>query len=100
MENLIKSFRKEIEEDKDFLKNKTNDPSLYPPEIKNGAQQSIDRIERIIEAVELQYEILHVMGIVIKNCSEIIDLQPKKVSVILKDAVKRIKQLKSLIKTK
>lgn len=92
MIELIAKFRKEIEEDKKQLLKFD-----APEDIKKLAKEGHERIEQIVEVTELQNEILHVMGTVIVNCSNIIDTNPEAVKEILLDAVERIKKIKSII---
>jgi hypothetical protein len=93
MIELIVQFRKELEEDKNHLKNHNN----FPKEMKDLAKFQLDRMEKMVEVAELQNEILHVMGMVITNCENIIDKKPQAVKEILQDAIKRIKQMKNSI---
>ena len=92
LEFIIKS-RKEIDEDKSGL-------NKLPKDVRGLAKMGHDRIEGLVQALEVQNEILHVMGIVIKNSYELIDKEPKKVKEVLGDSIKRIKELKTFFKDK
>lgn len=86
--SLIIKFRKELEEDKKQLES-------VPEELEELSKMGVARIEQLVETIELQNEILHIMGVVITNCHNIAEKEPKKAKEVLGDAINRIKQLKT-----